>query len=194
MLTACEQDQNGSAVRYPLLSLKSSSSFLRLLPRLLVTSIAPNTSPSITLCGRQFIHKMWPIQLAFRLLISCRIFLCSLTLSNTPSFVTWLFQMFSILLQNHISKLSSCFWSTARSVQLSALHKATLLRQHFARFFLSSKPQRASKINPPLVEWGVCHSDPAFNFTNRDNPSAKILIFGFIELWRRGRWIVAKRR
>jgi hypothetical protein len=26
---------------------------------------------------------MWPIQLAFRFLISCRIFLCSLTLSNT---------------------------------------------------------------------------------------------------------------
>jgi hypothetical protein len=26
---------------------------------------------------------MWPIQLAFRLLISCRIFLCCLTLSNT---------------------------------------------------------------------------------------------------------------
>jgi hypothetical protein len=26
---------------------------------------------------------MWPIQLAFRLLISCRIFLCSLTRSNT---------------------------------------------------------------------------------------------------------------
>jgi hypothetical protein len=31
---------------------------------------------------------MWPIQLAFRLLISCRIFLCSLTLSNTSSFLT----------------------------------------------------------------------------------------------------------
>jgi hypothetical protein len=26
---------------------------------------------------------MWPIQLAFRFLISCMIFLCSLTLSNT---------------------------------------------------------------------------------------------------------------
>jgi hypothetical protein len=33
--------------------------------------------------------KKWPIQLAFRLLISCRIFLCSLTLSNTSSFLTW---------------------------------------------------------------------------------------------------------
>ena len=32
---------------------------------------------------------MWPIQLAFHFLISCRIFLCSLTLSNTFSFLTW---------------------------------------------------------------------------------------------------------
>jgi hypothetical protein len=28
---------------------------------------------------------MWPMKLAFRFLISCRIFLCSLTLSNTSS-------------------------------------------------------------------------------------------------------------
>jgi hypothetical protein len=36
---------------------------------------------------------MWPIQLAFRLLISCRIFLCSLTLRNTSSFLTWSVQL-----------------------------------------------------------------------------------------------------
>jgi len=63
----------------PLLSLRSSSSFLRLLPPLPVTSIAPFIFPSITCCRRQFLRKMWPIQLAFRFLISCRIFLCSLT-------------------------------------------------------------------------------------------------------------------
>ena len=52
-------------------------------------------------CRMQFLRKMWPIQLAFRLLISCRIFLCSL-LSNTSSFLTWSVQLiFSILLQNH---------------------------------------------------------------------------------------------
>ena len=67
-------------LEYPLLSLRSSSSFLRLLPRLRVTSIPSLTFPSITRCRRQFLRKMWPIQLAFRLLISCRIFLCSLTL------------------------------------------------------------------------------------------------------------------
>jgi hypothetical protein len=72
---------------YCLLSLRPSSSFLRLLPRLTVTSIPPFTFPSIACHRRQFLYKMWAIQLTFRLLISCRIFLCSLTLSNT-SFIT----------------------------------------------------------------------------------------------------------
>jgi hypothetical protein len=62
---------------YPFLSLRSSSSFLRLLPRLLVTSISPFIFPSITCFRRQFLRKMWPIQLDFRFLISCRIFLRS---------------------------------------------------------------------------------------------------------------------
>ena len=101
---------------YPLLSLKSSSSFLRLLHRLPVTSILPFIFPSITRCRRQFLRKMWPILLAFLLFISCRIFLCSLTLSNTSSFLTWSVQLiFSILLQHHISKLSRCFWSNAET-------------------------------------------------------------------------------
>ena len=93
--------------QYPLLSLRSSSSFLRLLPRLLFTSICPFIFPSITYCRRQFLRKIWPNQLAFRFLISCMIFLCSLALSNTSSFLTWSVQLiFSILLQHHISKLS----------------------------------------------------------------------------------------
>ena len=50
---------------YPLLSLRSSTSFLRLIPRLLVTSISPFIFPSITCFRRQFLRKMWPIQLAF---------------------------------------------------------------------------------------------------------------------------------
>ena len=73
--------------QYPLLFLRSSSSILRLLLRLLVTSICPFIFPSITCCRRQFLRKMWPIQLAFHFLISCRIFLCSLTLSNSSSFL-----------------------------------------------------------------------------------------------------------
>jgi len=75
---------------YPLLSLRSSNSFLRLLPRLPVIYIPPFIFPSIAHCRRQFLRKMWPIQLPSRLLISCRIFPCSLTLNNTASFLTWL--------------------------------------------------------------------------------------------------------
>jgi hypothetical protein len=67
-------------LEYPLLSLRSSSSFVRLLLRPPVTSILHFIFPSITYCRKQFLRKIWPIQLAFRLLISCRIFLCSLTL------------------------------------------------------------------------------------------------------------------
>jgi hypothetical protein len=44
-------------LEYPLLSLRSSSSFLRLLPRLLVTSISPFIFPSIT-CFRRHLHPI----------------------------------------------------------------------------------------------------------------------------------------
>jgi len=50
--------------QYPLLSLRSSNSFLRLLPRLLATFVSPFIFPSITCFRRQFLRKMWPIQLA----------------------------------------------------------------------------------------------------------------------------------
>ena len=60
---------------YPFLSLRSSSSFLRLLPRLFATSISPFIFPSIPCFRRQFLRRMWSIQLAFRLLISCRIYI-----------------------------------------------------------------------------------------------------------------------
>ena len=83
---------------------------------------------------------MWPIQLAIRFLISCRIFLCSLTLSNTYSFLTWSVQpIFSILLQHHISKLSRRFWSFARRVQFSAPYRDMLQTWHFTSFFLKFK-------------------------------------------------------
>jgi hypothetical protein len=72
---------------YPLLSLRSSSSFLCLLPHLPVTSIPPCIFSSVTHRRRQFLCKTRPIQFAFHLRISCRIFLCSSALSNT-SFVS----------------------------------------------------------------------------------------------------------
>jgi hypothetical protein len=64
---------------YPLLSPRSSSNFLRHLPRRLVTSLRPCIFPSITSFRRHFLRKIWPIQLALHFLISCRIILCSLT-------------------------------------------------------------------------------------------------------------------
>jgi len=109
------------------LSLRLSYSFLRPLPRLPVNSIRPFIFPSITRCRRQFLRKMWSIQFAFDLRISWRIFLCSLTLSNISSFLTWAVQLiFSILLQHHISKLSRRFWSTAQIVEVSAQYKTML--------------------------------------------------------------------
>jgi hypothetical protein len=70
---------------------------------------------------------MWPIQLFFRLLISCRIFLCSLTLSNTYFFISHMIGPTDLLQHHHhISKLSRCFRSTARSTQISAPYTTTL--------------------------------------------------------------------
>jgi hypothetical protein len=45
-------------LEYPLLSPRPSSNFLRLLPRLFVTSICPFIFPSITCSRRQFLRKM----------------------------------------------------------------------------------------------------------------------------------------
>ena len=84
---------------YLLLSLRPSCNVLRLLLRLLVTSISTFIFPSITCFRRQFLRKMWPIKLAFRFLISCRIFLCSLF--HCPEIPWW---SSSVLPDNCIEK------------------------------------------------------------------------------------------
>jgi hypothetical protein len=48
-------------LQYPLLSPRSSSNFLRLLPHLLVPCICPFIFPSKTCFRRQFLRMMWPI-------------------------------------------------------------------------------------------------------------------------------------
>jgi hypothetical protein len=58
-------------IQYLTSSLRSSSSCLRFLLSLLVPSIIP----SITCSRRQFLHKIWPIQLDFFLFILHRMFL-----------------------------------------------------------------------------------------------------------------------
>jgi hypothetical protein len=96
-----------------LLQISVSSSVPKVIQQLITSSSSsschfylPLYFSSITSFRRQFLRKIWPIQLAFRFLISCRIFLCSLTLSNTSSFLIWSVQLiFSILLQHHFYDL-----------------------------------------------------------------------------------------
>ena len=66
--------------QHPQVLLMPSGSCLYLLPRLPATSIFPSILPSITCFRRQFLRKMWPIQLVFLFLIVRRIFFSSLTL------------------------------------------------------------------------------------------------------------------
>ena len=80
---------------------------------------------SIAFLRGQFLREVWPIQLTFLLFIVRRIFLSSLILCNAFSFPTWSGKLiYSILLQHHVSKRSGNFWSTFRSVQVSASHSA----------------------------------------------------------------------
>jgi len=171
---------------YPFLSLRSSNSFLRLLPCLPVTSIPPCIFPSITCCRRQFLRKMWPIQFAFCLLISCRIFLCSLTVSNISSFLTWSVQLiFSILLQHHISKLSRCFWSTARSVQVSAPYKAMLQTSIYHENNLVYLPHAKNVRNFWKVSTVLVNKteDRWMKFTGTDTKLLRIYNFSQIHLF-----------
>jgi len=83
-LPECDPVLPFSDVHYPFISL-TSSSCLRLLRRPSVISILLSIFPSITCFKRQFLCKMWPIQLAFLLFTVCRIFLCSLTICISSS-------------------------------------------------------------------------------------------------------------
>ena len=86
-------------------------------------SLLPYILFSVTCFRRQFICRKWPIQLqSFFLLFvdySFPPWLCV-----TLSYFTRSVQLvFSILPQQHISKLSMYFWSTFRSAQLSAPYR-----------------------------------------------------------------------
>jgi len=83
--------------KYPLFSWSSSSSFVRLLPRLSVTFIFPSLFPSITCFRRQFLRKIPPIQLAL-LQFVYRILLASLTICSTSSLFTRSVQSISSIL------------------------------------------------------------------------------------------------
>jgi hypothetical protein len=86
--------------QYPLFS---SSSCLRLVPRIPVSYIRPSIFPSVAGFRWQFLRNIWPIHLGFFLFIVCQIFLSFLILRNTSSFLKCSVQMiFYILHQHHI--------------------------------------------------------------------------------------------
>jgi hypothetical protein len=94
-------------LQYGLFSLRSSSRGLHLLPHLFVPLLSFNSD-----FQKQFLHNMWPIQLAFLNFIVCRMVLSSLTLCNRPTsfFLTWSAQLIlSILLQHHLHKTSKVY-------------------------------------------------------------------------------------
>jgi len=123
----CRSRFGGATCRI-LFSLRSCSSWLRLLPRLPVTSIFPSILSSLTWFRRQFLGKAWPVWLTFLRFIVCRRFLSSMSLCNRPTslFLARSVQLISILPQHHISNLPTHCWSTVRSVPLSAPNKAML--------------------------------------------------------------------
>ena len=67
-------------LQYPLFSLRSPSSCLRLLPRLPVTPVLLPIFPPITCLKSQLLRKIWPNHLSFLVVIVRKIFLSSLTL------------------------------------------------------------------------------------------------------------------
>jgi hypothetical protein len=95
--------------QYPLFSLGSSRSCLRLLQRLSATALLTSVFPSITCSSRQFLHTMCPTQLTFLTFIVCRTFLSFWTtyrICSTIHYLTLSVKLiFSVFLQHHISKL-----------------------------------------------------------------------------------------
>lgn len=118
-------------------SLRWSNSYLCLLPCCPITSVLPFIFLSIPCCRRQFLHEMWPIELAFLLFTIHKIFLSSLTLCNN-SFLTQSIQL--IFSTTITSKLLRYFWSTFESVQVWALYKVVLQMWHSTNFSLTSIP------------------------------------------------------
>ena len=126
-------------LQYPFVLWRLSSSCLRLISCLPVTSISP-TIPSITCFRKQFLRKMWPIQLAFLLFTVCIYssppWLCvtlphfSHDLSNwsSPSFSSTIFQNFPRIadllyevskIQLHTMLCSKCSTSLVSPLNLS---------------------------------------------------------------------------
>ena len=102
--------------QYLLLFLKSSRGCIHLFPTPFSSVICPSMAP----WRRQFLLKIWPIQLSFQRKIWFRSALSFPKRSRTCSLATYSGHcIFSILFQHRISKLSKYFRSNFLSVQVS---------------------------------------------------------------------------
>ena len=110
---------------------------------------------------------MWPIQSAFRLRISCRIFLCSLTLSIISSFLTWSVQLiYTVGIRKDLQKQA---WG------------AFLFSTHYRPLYWTPTPPTPKPIHHPrlfLVEAASLERERAAS--SEDNSHG---ILFFIDYW-----------
>jgi hypothetical protein len=126
--------------QYPPVSLRPYSNSLHLLPCLSVTFIPPSTFPSIMRFRRQFLRKIWPIQLAFPTFNVCEIFLSSVTQCSSYFLISHkIFPAYPHFSPAPHSKLFIFCLCTFRNVQISAPYNAMLQVQHLTCFFYTIK-------------------------------------------------------
>ena len=148
---------------YPLFSLRSSSSFLHLLPLLPVTSVVSSIFALTTCLTKQFLRKTWLINLAFLQSTVCGIFLSNLTLRYTSYLTRWFQLIFSILLEHQISNIP----------EISDLLSEVFNFQHHTKLCSKCSSLLVCSLNwSPICWWKepfscwmlLFHGDPGFNF------------------------------
>ena len=126
-----------TAIQCFLFQFPATFRFINIIQQLLTSSSSssshfhPSTFPSKACFRRQFLSKMWPTQLPFLLLFFVRCSFPPRLYVTILYFFTQSVQLiFSIIVQHYIPKWSRYFWSTFRSVQVSAPHKVMLQMRH----------------------------------------------------------------
>jgi len=114
--------------------------------------------PSVTCFRRQFLRKIWQIQLAFLLLIVCWMFLSSLTHGKTSSFLTWSIHPFP-------SPRFKTFKALLLSEVSSFQHHWKLYSKHSTLLVSSLNLSPFADERGLLVECCFCNGNPGFNFT-----------------------------
>ena len=150
---SCLHSTSSFNFQYYRVSLSLFSSCLRLLHGLAVNPMLNCTFLSMTSFRRQFLSKIWPIQLASLPFIICKIFLSALTLSsNTTWFFTWSVQLIlSILLQHHIQKHPCAVTAT-----LSFCHNY-ILKGRKGRTARSLPPKTRRRRGKKTILFTNCH-------------------------------------